>query len=127
MAPKQRFDWDLSEETPMDAVMIYTTWPDAAGADAAAAALVGERLAACCNMLPGMTSVYRWEGRIERGQEVVVLIKTRPELADACIAAVRRLHPYANPAALVLPVSGGSAPFLGWIADETGSDAKVSE
>jgi periplasmic divalent cation tolerance protein len=101
--------------------MVYTTWPDLASAELAAAALLDARLAACLNILPGMISRYRWEGRIERASEVVMLIKTRANLADACVACVRQHHPSTNPAALVLPVSGGAAPFLAWITQETGA------
>ena len=99
--------------------LIYTTWPDLASAELAAVALLDGRLAACLNILPGLVSLYRWNGKTERATEVVMLIKTRADLADACIAEVRQRHPYTNPAVLVLPVSGGSVPFLDWIRAET--------
>jgi periplasmic divalent cation tolerance protein len=91
------------------AALVYTTWPDLASAELAATALLDAKLAACLNIMPGMISLYRWEGKTERASEVVMLIKTRAELTDACIASVRQHHPYANPAALVLPVTGGFA------------------
>jgi periplasmic divalent cation tolerance protein len=109
----------MSDAPENNAVLVYTTWPDLASAELAAAALLDTKLAACLNILPGMISLYRWDGKIERATEVVMLIKTRADLADACIASVRRHHPYSNPAALVLPVSGGAAPFLAWISSET--------
>jgi periplasmic divalent cation tolerance protein len=102
-------------DVEMAAAVVYTTWPDLASAELAAAALLDARLAACLNILPGMISLYRWEGRNERGTEVVMLIKTRCELADACVDNVRQHHPYTNPAALVLAVAGGAEPFLAWI------------
>lgn len=99
--------------------VVYTTWPDLASAELAAVALLDARLAACLNIIPGMVSLYRWDGKTERAGEVVMLIKTRAALADACIALVRQHHPSTNPAALVLPVTGGSAPFLDWIVGST--------
>jgi periplasmic divalent cation tolerance protein len=101
------------------AALIYTTWPDLASAELAAAALLDARLAACLNIIPGMISLYRWEGSNERATEVVMLIKTRAQLVDACIARVCQQHPYTNPAVLVLPVTGGADPFLAWIQSET--------
>jgi periplasmic divalent cation tolerance protein len=101
------------------AALVYTTWPDLASAELAAAALLDSRLAACLNIVPGMISLYRWEGKNERATEVVMFIKTRAELVDACIACVQQQHPYTNPAILVLPVTGGAAPFLAWMTTET--------
>jgi periplasmic divalent cation tolerance protein len=101
------------------AALVYTTWPDLASAEFAASSLLEARLAACLNILPGMTSVYRWEGRIERSSEVVMLIKTRSELTAACIVHVCQHHPYANPAAFVLAIPHGAAAFLEWIGAAT--------
>jgi periplasmic divalent cation tolerance protein len=109
----------MSDAPDNTAALVYTTWPDLASAELAAAALLDAKLAACLNILPGMISLYRWAGKTERSNEVVMLIKTRAHLADACIACVRQHHPYTNPAALVLPVTGGAAPFLAWINSET--------
>jgi periplasmic divalent cation tolerance protein len=86
--------------------------------------LVEQRLAACVNILPGMTSIYRWEGKIACDSEVVMIIKTRQSLAEPGIAAVRQQHPYTNPALLVLPVEGGSGDYLAWLLEETAASAK---
>jgi periplasmic divalent cation tolerance protein len=102
-----------------DAALVYTTWPDLASAELAATALLDAKLAACLNIVPGMISLYRWEGRTERASEVVMLIKTRADLTDTCITCVRQHHPYTNPAALVLAVTGGATAFLAWIHSET--------
>ncbi len=109
----------MSDAPDNTVVLVYTTWPDLASAELAATTLLDAKLAACLNIMSGMISLYRWEGKTERAAEVVMLIKTRAELADACIASVRQQHPYTNPAALVLPVAGGAAPFLAWICSET--------
>jgi periplasmic divalent cation tolerance protein len=100
-------------------VLVYATFPSAAEAERIGGALVDRGLAACVNILPGMTSVYVWEGKRQRDSEAAVIIKTRAGLADTAIAEARKLHPYANPAFVVLPVDGGSADFLRWIADQT--------
>ncbi len=80
-------------------------------------------LAACANILPGLTSIYIWEGRLEREQEVAMVMKTRRTLADKVVAETLRMHPFTNPAVLVLPVDGGSARFLAWIEAQTAAAA----
>jgi periplasmic divalent cation tolerance protein len=100
-------------------VLIYSTFPSAAEAERIGGALVDRGLAACVNIFDGMTSIYIWEGKRERGMEAAMLIKTRASLADRAIAEARKLHSYTNPAFLVLPVSGGSEDFLRWIAEQT--------
>jgi periplasmic divalent cation tolerance protein len=104
-------------------VFVYTTWPALVEAERAGRAIVERRLAACVNILPGMVSHYWWEGRLERGEEVVMIFKTRAALAEAVRAAVKDVHPYVTPAITVLPVEGGDAAYLGWIMAETESGA----
>lgn len=99
----------------MDIRLIYATFPDMATARAAAGPLVRGGLAACVNMWPGMVSLYCWEGAVEEGEEVVFLAKTTLARQDEAVEAIRALHPYDEPAILVLPVEGGSASFLDWI------------
>lgn len=100
-------------------VMVYTTWPGLVEAEAAGRAIVADGLAACVNILPRMVSIYRWNGEIERADEVVMIFKTRADLADPVSQAVRARHPYETPAVLVMPVTGGDADYLDWIALET--------
>jgi len=69
-----------------------------------------------------MLAIYLWEGKRQRESEAVMLIKTRAELASRVVAEARKLHPYANPALLVLPIEGGSQDFLDWIKEQTGMD-----
>jgi periplasmic divalent cation tolerance protein len=107
----------LAAASSLDAVIVLTTL--GAGTDAAALArvLVAERLAACVNVLPVMTSVYRWEGRVEQDQEQQLVIKTAERRVAALAARVRALHPYAVPEWLVVRVSDGSEEYLRWIRD----------
>jgi periplasmic divalent cation tolerance protein len=101
------------------AVLIYSTFPSPEAAERVGGALVDRGLAACVNILPGMTSIYVWQGQRHRDAETVMIIKTREQLADTVVVEARRMHPYTNPAFVVLPVSGGSADFLRWIAEQT--------
>jgi periplasmic divalent cation tolerance protein len=100
-------------------VLIYATFPSAAEAERIGGALVDQGLAACVNVLPGMTAIYVWEGKRQRESEAAMVIKTRAALADRAVAEARRLHPYTNPALVVLPLTGGSQDFLRWIAEQT--------
>ena len=103
----------------VDAALVYATFPTAAAAEMVAEALVSKGLAACANIVPGLTSIYIWEGRLEREQEVAMVMKTRRVLAEHVVEEIRRLHPFTNPAVLILPVDGGSADFLAWIVAQT--------
>ena len=100
-------------------VLIYSTFPSVAEAERVGGALVDRSLAACVNILPGMTAIYVWEGKRQSEPEAAMIIKTRGDLAGAVIAEVRKLHPYDNPALVVLPIAGGSDDFLRWIAEQT--------
>lgn len=100
-------------------LLVYTTFPDAETALAVGEALVRERLAACLNVLPGMRSVYAWKGAVERGEEVVALIKSREALAEPLVAALKTRHPYETPVILTLPV-GADPATLAWLVAETG-------
>lgn len=107
------------------ATVLYTTWPDAETAEAAAAEAVAERLAACANLLAPMRSIYRWEGAIDRAAEIPVLFKTTSGRAGALRDFLLARHPYDTPCVVALSVSaeGSSADFLRWVAAETGPAA----
>ena len=101
------------------AVFVYTTYPSLVEAEKAGRAIVEQRLAACVNILPSMVSHYWWQGKIERGEEVVMIIKTRATLADRVRDAVKAGHPYTTPAILVIPLESVEETYLGWIMAET--------
>ena len=100
-------------------VFVYTTYPSFVEAENAGRRLVERRLAACVNILPGMVSHYWWEGAIERGEEVVMIVKTRASLVEKLCEAVKQTHTYATPAIAVLPIEGGDPAYLGWLLAET--------
>jgi periplasmic divalent cation tolerance protein len=95
--------------------VILMTAPDAACAERIARALVEERLAACVNVVPGVKSVYRWEGKVEESSEVMLVAKTRSALFPTLEARVRALHPYEVPEIVSLPLTAGSRPYLSWV------------
>src|ERR1700692_2954686 len=101
------------------AVFVYTTYPSIVEAEQAGRELVQRRLCACVNILPGMVSLYWWEGLIERGEEVVIIVKTRAALAEAVREAARQLHSYTTPAILVLPIESVDPDYHAWIVNET--------
>jgi periplasmic divalent cation tolerance protein len=101
------------------AVFVYTTYPSLAEAEQAGRAIVERRLAACVNILPGMISHYWWQGTLERGEEVVMIIKTRAALAEDVRAAVKEAHSYTAPAILVIPLESVDSTYLAWIMAET--------
>lgn len=99
--------------------IVLTTAASDAQARPIANALVAERLAACVNISAPVYSVYRWRGRVERGREVILLIKTRAALIAKLERRLHELHPYAIPEFLVVNVARGSSAYLNWIADAT--------
>jgi periplasmic divalent cation tolerance protein len=101
------------------AVLVYTTYPAIVEAERAGRSIVERRLAACVNILPGMISHYWWQGTLERGEEVVMIIKTRASLADQVAAAVKEMHSYTTPAILVLPIEHTDSAYWAWLIGET--------
>ena len=100
-------------------VLLVNCPPDKAAG--LARALVEQRLAACVNVLPGVTSIYRWEGKIQEDAESTLLIKTRRELVADVTNAVRALHPYSVPEVVAIPLASdrGNAAYLDWVHAET--------
>lgn len=97
--------------------VVLVTAPDREVAETLVRRLVEEGVVACGNILPGITSIYRWQGKVERSTEVLVVFKTTPPGADRLIERVPELHPYEVPEVLVVPVEGGHSPYVKWIDD----------
>jgi periplasmic divalent cation tolerance protein len=95
------------------------TLPDLEAAEQLGGALVEERLAACVNVLPGVTSIYRWDGKVERARESLLLVKSVEERLPALRERALGMHPYELPELLVLEVEDGHAPYLDWVRRES--------
>ena len=106
-------------ESEAEVRVVLVTAPDAETAAEVARSLVGERLAACVNVVPGVRSIYRWEGSVEEAAEVLLVIKTRADRCAALASRVRDLHPYDVPEVLELPAVGGSQAYLDWVRTES--------
>lgn len=99
--------------------IVYTTLPTRNAALEMASKLVSQKLAACGNIIPGMTSVYRWEGAIQESEEVVLLLKTRAEQVSPLMQEVKSLHPYDVPCILSWNLESAAADFESWVVAET--------
>ena len=102
-----------------DALVVLVTAPTPERAAEIARALVEERLAACGNVVPGLRSIYRWEGKVQDDPEALLVLKTTRARFEALRDRVLALHPYEVPEVLALPVEAGSAAYLAWIGRET--------
>ncbi len=99
--------------------LVYMTASTTEEAERIGAALVEERLAACANVIGGMRSIYRWEGKVQNDQEAVLIAKTREDLLDALTERVKALHSYQIPCVVGITITGGNEDFLDWIGAET--------
>jgi periplasmic divalent cation tolerance protein len=103
----------------MQKLLVLTNLPDRAAAERLADLLVGQRLAACVNILAPCRSVYRWEGEVQHDEEHPVLIKTTAERYPALESALRSGHPYELPEIIAVPIERGLPAYLDWVAAET--------
>jgi len=97
----------------------FTTCKDRRQAARIARALVKEKLAACVNIVPGIASIYVWEGKLEEGREVLLLIKSRAALSKRLTARVKQLHSYAVPEVVTVPIASGNPDYLRWVREST--------
>ncbi|HEY0811580.1 MAG TPA: divalent-cation tolerance protein CutA [Longimicrobiales bacterium] len=104
-----------------DVVVGMVTTPDRAMAEAIVDRLVGERLIACGNILASVTSIYRWQGEVERADEVLIILKTTEALAAHVVARVRELHSYEVPEVLFFPVTKGNDAYVQWVRESVRS------
>lgn len=109
------------EALTMDAsfVQVLTTLGDRQDAERVASRIVAKRLAACVQIVGPVSSVFRWQGGVETATEWQCCFKTKREAAPALIDEIRSLHPYSLPEIVVIPILGGSTPYLNWIDEET--------
>lgn len=100
-----------------EALVVLCTFPDASKARQIGAALVERQVAACVNVVPGLRSIYRWQGQVEDDAEVLALIKTTRATYPRLEAAILELHPYDTPEVLALSVQQGAEAYLKWVAE----------
>ena len=100
---------------PEDPIVVFMTAASGEEATRLAEMLVGAHLAACVQILPEMESVYRWEGKVERQSEVLLLVKTTQAKFSDLEREVRALHSYETPEIVAVPITAGSAPYLEWL------------
>jgi Uncharacterized protein involved in tolerance to divalent cations len=100
-------------------VLVMTNLPDRPAAEGLADRLVADRLAACVNILAPCTSVYRWQGKLERAEEVPLLIKTPAALYGKVEQTIKECHPYELPEIVAVPLAAGLPAYLAWVAGET--------
>ena len=105
-----------------EALVVLITASSPEEGEAIACALVEEKLAACVNVIPGMTSLYRWRGELQKEGEVLLVVKSRWELFDHLAARVRELHSYQVPEIIALPVIVGDEDYLRWLSEATQAD-----
>ena len=99
----------------MTVQFVYMTAANRAEAERIGRHLVEARLAACVNLIDGMTSIFRWEDEVQTDQEVVLIAKSVADRIPALVAAVKDMHSYETPCVVALPAVGGYAPFLAWV------------
>ena len=103
----------------MSVCMVYITAESMEDAEIIGRNLVSRRLAACVNIISNMKSIYQWEGKIETGNEVVIIAKTKKVLVNELTEHVKNLHSYDTPCVVSLPIEDGNSDFIQWIRDET--------
>lgn len=103
----------------MNAKLIYVTASSRQTAENIAETVVKERLAACANIMDGITSIFHWEGKLCRENEAILILKTTDKRTEDLVSRIKQLHSYECPCITVLPIEGGHTEFLGWIEKET--------
>ena len=104
---------------PMTAVLIYVTTSSREEAEVIARTVVADRLAACANILSGITSFFWWDGGVQAEQEVPLILKSREELVEPLTTKIKELHSYDCPCVVAVPIALGNPDFLEWIAANT--------
>ena len=104
----------------VEPIIIYATFGDLENAKLVARRIIEARLGACVNIIPGVTSFYEWEGKIEEQPEMVMIIKSLKAQEMAVIGVIEALHSYDEPAIISLPIMGGAVSYLDWAAKQVG-------
>jgi len=99
--------------------VLFSTVESKQEAEEIAARVVAEHLAACVNILPGVSSFYRWKGETHQSQEILLILKTSTDRLQELVDRVKELHPYEVPEVISIPVGDGYQPYLSWVLAET--------
>lgn len=99
--------------------VVLVTAPEESAAEELARRLLDDRLVACANIVPRLTSLYWWKGELERSQETLIILKARREDVDAIVERVRELHPYEVPEVIAMDIVAGLEDYLSWVRTET--------
>ncbi|KAI7745844.1 hypothetical protein M8C21_025314 [Ambrosia artemisiifolia] len=110
---------EASNQKTVPSIVVYVTVPNKEAGKKLASSIVKEKLAACVNRVPGIESVYLWEGEIQTDSEELLIIKTRESLLNALTEHVKANHEYDVPEVIALPITGGSVPYLEWLKNST--------
>ncbi|XP_076891101.1 protein CutA, chloroplastic-like [Bidens hawaiensis] len=110
---------EASNQNTVPSIVVYVTVPNKEAGKKLAGSIVKEKLAACVNRVPGIESVYLWNGEIQTDSEELLIIKTRESLLDALTEHVKQNHEYDVPEVIALPITGGSVPYLEWLKNST--------
>lgn len=103
----------------MDEIVVLITAPSREEAEAVGQSLVESRLAACANLLPGITSIFSWEGKVCKEKETLLILKSKRKLFDQLESEVMKLHSYSVPEIIALPIVAGSGKYLNWLRENT--------
>lgn len=126
MPPYENQDqvYEITRPANNDKIVVYITAPSSEVAEEISSALVSEELAACVNITPGIKSVYKWQGAIEKDAEVLMMVKSRKHLFKDIETKVKDLHPYDTPELIVVDIKDGSREYLDWIDESVRKDRK---
>jgi periplasmic divalent cation tolerance protein len=102
----------------MEPIWVYITCGDREEAMRIGREMVDDRLAACANILEGMTSIYQWQGNVETAQETVLILKSRSGLLDRLVEGVKGHHSYTVPCIVAMPIVGGNPDYIDWLLRE---------
>ncbi|CAN6311324.1 unnamed protein product [Urochloa humidicola] len=108
-----------SASTTVPTIVVYVTVPNKEAGKKLAGSIISEKLAACVNIVPGVESVYWWEGKVQSDAEELLIIKTRESLLDALTEHVKANHEYDVPEVIALPIKGGNLKYLEWLKNST--------
>ncbi|XP_040377849.1 protein CutA 1, chloroplastic-like [Oryza brachyantha] len=108
-----------SASTTVPSIVVYVTVPNREAGKKLSQSIISEKLAACVNIVPGIESVYWWEGKVQTDAEELLIIKTRESLLDALTEHVKSNHEYDVPEVIALPITGGNTKYLEWIKNST--------